>query len=237
MKKETGHHIQHTTELCADIVDVLSDAVNEDALHTLISIFLEISGLPAGAAFTTDVSSAIDHSLQLTASNSSLQAQALDAPTPLAFRSMQTLQPEFSVTSGNAGLQYDYAFPLRVRGEALGAVTLRGTHSHLLEEHMISALQCIADMAATSIVQTQQLQQHRTLVNQLQSALSSRVVLEQAKGVLAERMKTDFPTAFAELRTMARSEQRPIHHVAEEIVHDVASGKTAEYASRVKTVA
>lgn len=237
MKKETGHHIQHTTEMCADIVDVLSDAVNEDALHTLISIFLEISGLPTGAAFTTDVSSAIEHSLQITAGNSSLQAHMVEAPTPVAFRSMQTLQPEFSVTSGNSGLQYDYAFPLRVRGEALGAVTLRGTHSHLLDEHVVSALQCIADMAATAMVQTQQLQQHRTLVNQLQNALNSRVVLEQAKGVLAERMKSDFPTAFAELRSMARSAQRPIHHVAEEIVHEVSRCDSANFVPRVKTVA
>ena len=60
--------------------------------------------------------------------------------------------------------------------------------------------------------------QTRTLVSQLQGALDSRVVLEQAKGILAERLKVDFPTAFQELRNTARREQRPIHHVAAEIV-------------------
>lgn len=237
MEKEVGTHIRLTTEMCADIIDVLSDAISIDALHTLISVFLEVSNLPTGAAFTTDASSTIEHALQLTHSGSDLTTQTPSALPPVAYRAMQTLQPEFSVTSGNSGLQYDYAFPLRVRGEALGAVSLQGTHSHLLDEQAICALQCIADMAATAIVQTQQLQQNRILVNQLQNALTSRVVLEQAKGVLAERMKTDFPTAFAELRSMARSAQRPIHDVAQEIVGVVGHTSSPGFATRVKTVA
>jgi AmiR/NasT family two-component response regulator len=87
----------------------------------------------------------------------------------------------------------------------------------------VASLQNIADIAATSIDQTRQLQQQRQLVHQLQNALNSRVVLEQAKGVIAERMKTDFPSAFAELRSLARNAQRPIHHVAEEIVSRVCN--------------
>ncbi len=237
MEKETKTQIRQTTEMCADIVDVLSDGINEDALHTLVSVFLDISGLPAGAAMTTDTAWAIEHSLHLNSTGQPHRASHVDALPPIVFRAMQTLQPEFAVTSGNTGLQYDYAFPLRVRGEALGAVSLQGTHSHLLDEQAIGTLQCIADIAATAIVQTQQLQQHRTLVNQLQTALTSRVVLEQAKGVLAERMNTDFPTAFAELRSIARSSQRPIHDVAQEIVHDAARTISPSIANREKTVA
>jgi hypothetical protein len=236
MEKEVKTHIRQTTEMCADIVDVLSDAVNEDALHTLVSVFLDISGLPAGAAMTTNSAWAIEHSLHLDTSGQAFHTSA-DSLPHIVFRAMQTLQPEFAVTSGNSGLQYDYAFPLRVRGEALGAVSLQGTHSHLLDEQAISTLQCIADIAATAIVQTQQILQHRNLVNQLQNALTSRVVLEQAKGVLAERLKIDFSTAFAELRSIARSSQRPIHDVAEEIVRDSSRSTSPSFPNRVKTVA
>jgi hypothetical protein len=237
MEKEVKTHIRQTTEMCADIVDVLSDAINEDALHTLVSVFLDISGLPAGAAMTTNTAWAIEHSIHLGSSGQAHHIFPADTLPPIVFRAMQTLQPEFAVTSGNSGLRYDYAFPLRVRGEALGAVSLQGTHSHLLDEQAISTLQCIADIAATAIVQTQQILQHRNLVNQLQNALTSRVVLEQAKGVLAERMKIDFSTAFAELRSIARSSQRPIHDVAEEIVHDSSRSTSPSLPTRVKTVA
>jgi AmiR/NasT family two-component response regulator len=91
-------------------------------------------------------------------------------------------------------------------------------------------LQNLADIAATSIDQSRQLQQNRILVNQLQSALNSRVILEQAKGILAERMKVDFPTAFAELRSIARSSQRPIHQVAADIVHNLSHVPTSQFA-------
>lgn len=221
MNHSTKQQVQLTTEMCADIVDVLSDSVNNDALHTLISVFLELSGLPLGNAFTTDMSSQIEHSLALQLHAEVFENVPFEYPTPLAFRSLTTLQPEFSVTSSQSGLCYDYSFPLRTRGEALGAISLRGAHSQLLGEHAISTLQSIADIAATSIDQTRQLQQNRLLVNQLQNALNSRVVLEQAKGVLAERMKVDFPSAFAELRSLARNAQRPIHHVAEDIVSTI----------------
>ncbi len=221
MQHSSRQHIQVTTEMCADIVDALSDSLDDDSLHTLISVFMELSGLPHGSAFTTDIATTIEHALSLSQSANTTTSSKFTSPHPLAFRAMQTLQTEFAVTSSSKGLQYDYAFPLRVHGQALGAVTLKGTHSQLLNEHTVSSLQSIADIAATSINQTRLLQQHKVLVQQLQNALNSRVVLEQAKGVLAERLKTDFPTAFAELRSRARSAQRPIHHVAEDIVCSV----------------
>jgi AmiR/NasT family two-component response regulator len=59
------------------------------------------------------------------------------------------------------------------------------------------------------------------LATQLQNALNSRIILEQAKGVLAERSKTDCVSAFGELRQMARRAQLPIHQVASEIIANV----------------
>jgi len=230
---KTSNREPELIEMCADIVDVLSDTINEDALHALISIFVDFSEFPSGAAFTVDLGSTVDISLALTITGTMLETHSFAVPSQVAFRSMQTLQPEFAIVAHDSAIQYDYAFPLRVRGEALGAISLHGTHSHLLSEYTISTLQNLADIAATSIDQARQLQQNRILVSQLQSALNSRVVLEQAKGILAERMKVDFPTAFAELRSIARSSQRPIHQVAAEIVHNVSPTPSSQYARAV----
>jgi AmiR/NasT family two-component response regulator len=79
-------------------------------------------------------------------------------------------------------------------------------------------LQSIADIAAMTIDQTHRIQQAHSLVSQLQGALDSRVVIEQAKGILAERNQTDFPSAFQEIRSIARREQRPVRTVAADIV-------------------
>lgn len=138
--------------------------------------------------------------------------------TYLVNRAMHSLQPEFSITSDHSTAVSEYAFPLRVHGRSLGAVVLRSNSNTPLDEHAIAILQSIVDLAASTIDQTNQILQSRTLVAQLQGALDSRVLLEQAKGILAERMHVDFPTAFQTIRVTARKEQRPIHHVAADII-------------------
>lgn len=82
----------------------------------------------------------------------------------------------------------------------------------------LAILEHICDIASITISQTIQILQSTSLATQLQKALESRVVLEQAKGVLAERMKIDFVSAFQEIRNSARREQRPVHHVAADII-------------------
>ena len=144
-------------------------------------------------------------------------------PMPdLAQRALSTLQSEFSVIGNGRELVCEYAFPLRVRGVPLGVIHLTSIGQIALGEHSIAVLQSIADIAATSIDQTHRIQQAHTLVTQLQGALDSRVVIEQAKGILAERNRTDFPSAFHEIRCIARREQRPVRTVAADIVAGLA---------------
>lgn len=231
----TRPHI--VAEICADLVDVLTDSVDEESLHTLVSIFLEISGTKSGSAFTVDMANQIDEGLTLINSNDAIAKYPYNEISYVAQRALHTLQAEFSVTSNSSRVQYEYAFPLRVRGRALGAVVVRSSHNHLLSDETISLLQGIADIAASTMDHTHQSRQHRILASQLQTALNSRIVLEQAKGVLAERSKTDCITAFGELRQIARREQRPIHQVAHEIVatlgtthHELSPRSTASVA-------
>lgn len=205
-------------EVCADLVDVLTDSIDSESLHTLVSVFLEISGASCGSAFTVDALNELEYGITLNDSSGGYVRSDYSNASYVAQRSLHTLQTEFAVTSNSSQVQYEYSFPLRVRGRALGAVVLHIKHSHLLKEDMTALLQSIADIAASTIDHTHQVHQNRTLAAQLQNALNSRVVLEQAKGVLAERSKTDCISAFGELRQMARREQRPIHQVASDII-------------------
>ena len=231
----TRPHI--VAEVCADLVDVLTDSIDEESLHTLVSIFLELSGSSSGAAFLVDVANQVSDGVALTVSCDAVtRSQYCDIPY-VAHRALQTLQVEFSVTGKSSRVQYEYAIPLRVRGRGLGAIVLHSSQNHLLSEETLSLLQAIADIASSTIDHTHQVQQTRTLATQLQSALNSRIVLEQAKGVLAERSQVDCVSAFGELRQKARREQRPIHHVAEEIVatlgttrHELSATPTASVA-------
>lgn len=218
MNSKTIPQSRDIAEMCADLVDVLGDTVDQDALHTLLLICFDISGLRRGATFTVDSLHQIDESIELVDGIATNTKVSLDQTPAVALRAMQTLQSEFAVTSDLTNLQYEYAFPLRVRGQALGAVVLYSSETKLLDEEVISSLQSIADIAASTIDQTHQVRQTRTLATQLQTALNSRIVLEQAKGILAERYKIDCGSAFSELRKIARREQRPIHHVAADII-------------------
>jgi hypothetical protein len=221
MKYSPTTQPQFIAEMCADLVDVLSDSVDSESLHALLSIFLEISGAQSGAAFTVDLTNEIDEGIALSQSSGTLTRSMYSTASYVAQRSLRTLQNEFSVTSSSSHVNYEYAFPLRVRGRAIGAVVLQMSDSHLLTEEIVSLLQSVTDLAASTIDHTHQVLQNRTLATQLQNALNSRIILEQAKGVLAERSKTDCISAFGELRQMARRAQLPIHQVASEIIANV----------------
>lgn len=202
----------------ADVAEVFSDAVNEDGLHTLLLACLEVADLAQGTALLAGPASLIDVAVGI---DRDLHQSSVDKHVEMSYlasRAMHSLQPEFSITSDHSSALSEYAFPLRVHGRSLGVVVLRSNGHAALDEHVIAILQSIIDLAASTIDQTNQILQSRTLVAQLQGALDSRVLLEQAKGVLAERMHVDFPTAFHTIRVTARKEQRPIHHVAADIV-------------------
>ncbi len=204
--------------ILTDVAEVFSHAVNEDGLHTLLLTCLEVSGTSSGNALLVGPASLVDMSVSLDFEHQqSVVDNNVEVPY-LASRAMHSLQPEFSITSNHDHAVSEYAFPLRVHGQPLGAVVLRSNHTTPLDEHAIAILQSIVDLAAFTIDQTNQILQSRTLVAQLQTALDSRVLLEQAKGILAERMHVDFPTAFQTIRTAARKKQRPIHHVAADII-------------------
>lgn len=214
-------HIDTRTlaEMFADMTDIFCDSVDVDGINMLLSYCLEASGVHDGVVFLRGDTYQGDVVVGI---NGRLDPENFALPL-VGSRALRTLQTEFSISGDSTTLFYDYAFPLRVRGTALGVVCLFSQNTPGIDEQGIAVLQSIADIAATTIDQTHRIQQARTLVTQLQGALDSRIVIEQAKGVLAARNKTDVSSAFNELRSQARREQRPVRSVAHDIVHGIAS--------------
>jgi GAF domain-containing protein len=126
--------------------------------------------------------------------------------------------PTFTPMAVQKGFRSVQAVPMRVRGETVGALNLfRGVGGRIGERDMALA-QGMADIAAIALLGERAVRESRGVVHQLQGALRSRVVIEQAKGVLAERTHIGVDAAFGRLRAHARDHNRRLSDVARELI-------------------
>lgn len=126
--------------------------------------------------------------------------------------------PRFARRARDAGYRAVHALPLRLRTETIGALNLFGTRSGALSSEDLRIGQALADVATIGILQERAIRRRDVLAEQLQGALNSRVVIEQAKGMLAERGQLDLGQAFTLLRGHARSSGRRLSELAREVV-------------------
>jgi GAF domain-containing protein len=126
--------------------------------------------------------------------------------------------PRFAVEASSAGFDAVHALPLRLRGQTIGALNLFWTRPADVHLDDLRVAQALADVATIAILQERLTRSRELLAGQLQAALNSRVVIEQAKGVLAERGGLDMTAAFYLLRRTARTSNRRLAEVATEVV-------------------
>ncbi len=126
--------------------------------------------------------------------------------------------PEFYSEAREQGFSAVHAVPLRLRGTVLGTLNLFLTQPGLLSDEDASAAQGLADVAAIGILHERAARENELAQEQLQHALNSRVVIEQAKGVIAQTRNVDMDAAFAALRQHARSHGLNLRDVAEQVV-------------------
>jgi GAF domain-containing protein len=131
--------------------------------------------------------------------------------------------PRFAVEALAAGFHSVHAIPMRLRGTVIGALNL----FHLERGHMrqadIDAAQALADIATIAILQHRAVVEAQIINQQLQHALDSRIVIEQAKGMIAERTGLDMEQAFSLLRNHARSHNVQLENVASDLIHGALS--------------
>jgi len=186
--------------------------------------------------------------LQLMASSSErmrlielFELQGDEGPCPECYRSGEAVgEPDLTTTGGRwpgftaeameAGFRAVYAVPMRVRGNVIGALNLFRNHAGALPEADLRAAQALADVATLGILQHRIQSDSRSLSEQLHHALNSRVVIEQAKGMLAERSKVGVDEAFSVLRGYARRHRRHLSEVAREVTDGTLSADALAYA-------
>ena len=125
--------------------------------------------------------------------------------------------PTFAVESIKAGFPSVCAIPLRLKSEILGCLNLFMSEPIALPASDVALAQSLADVAAIAIMQDRAIRDSAVREGQLQHALQSRIVIEQAKGMIAEHGRLDMEGAFQRLRGYARNNNRRLTDVAEEI--------------------
>ena len=126
--------------------------------------------------------------------------------------------PTFSAHAVKRGYRSVHTRPMRVRNTVIGALNLFGDRPGPMPETDLHTAQALADIATISIIRDRTADTLTELVEQLQTALSSRVAIEQAKGMLAGRLGIDTDAAFSRLRQYARSHGERLTGVAQKVL-------------------
>jgi transcriptional regulator with GAF, ATPase, and Fis domain len=131
---------------------------------------------------------------------------------------MRTAWPAFTQRLQELGYHSAQALPMRLRNETIGALNLFRTRPGQLTDADLGIGQAMADVATVGLMQERAIATRELLATQLQTALTSRVQLEQAKGMLAQRSGLPMDQAFQMMRAYARSRNYRLSDVAAQII-------------------
>ncbi|MFF0268507.1 GAF and ANTAR domain-containing protein [Kribbella sp. NPDC004536] len=158
-----------------------------------------------------------------------VQLQSLEGPCLDAFNTGRPVQyadlrdgaspwPAFSAAAVDGGYLSVQALPMRLRDSTLGAVNVFSEEVGPLSDDTVVLGQALADAATIGILHQRALARQEVVTEQLQNALNSRILIEQAKGYLSHSLSITVDEAFAVLRSHARSTNRRLTDVATDAV-------------------
>jgi transcriptional regulator with GAF, ATPase, and Fis domain len=202
-----------------------------DFLHVLTTRYVQLLGVSAAGLLLTDERD----TLQVVAASSErtmllelFQLQTDHGPCVDCFHTGQPVSvadlptagrwPRFTAAAAEVGFSAVHALPMRLRTAVIGALNLFDTGPGALDERKLCIGQALADVATIGLLQQRAIHHRDILTEQLQTALSSRILIEQAKGVLAERLGVGVADAFTLLRNYARSHNRRLSDLAQSIL-------------------
>lgn len=131
----------------------------------------------------------------------------------------QVRWPRFAPHAQEAGFAAVAAVPMRLRTQVIGALNLFSSEPGTLPEDDVRVAQAMADVATIGILQERAIRDSRTFSTQLQRALESRVLIEQAKGIVAEHNRISVDGAFDLLRAFTRDHNRLLAETCRQIIH------------------
>jgi transcriptional regulator with GAF, ATPase, and Fis domain len=228
---------EQLAEAFVEAADTLVDDFDViDFLHTLAQRCVQLLDVDAAGLMLADQGGTL-HATAASSESARLlelfELQAAAGPCLDAFhtgtavvnvdlRASEARWPRFAEAAQATGFVAVHALPLRLRSTVIGALNLFCARPGELSSEDARTGQALADVATIGILAQRNLHQAELLAGQLQNALTSRVVIEQAKGVLAERHQITVDEAFEAMRRHARAHNLHLSQLA----HDVAEGST-----------
>ncbi|ADB33108.1 ANTAR domain protein with unknown sensor [Kribbella flavida DSM 17836] len=131
---------------------------------------------------------------------------------------VQQRWPRFHIATAEFGYRSTHALPLRLRGQVIGVLNLFCAEHAVLSDADVKLGQALCDIATVGLLHERVVRQGEVLAEQLQGALNSRVLLEQAKGIQSERAGIGVDEAFTLMRAYARRTNQPLRTVAEAVI-------------------
>jgi transcriptional regulator with GAF, ATPase, and Fis domain len=214
------------------LADTLADEFDlVEFLHGLSVDSVEIIGAEAASVMLPDTSGA----LRVVASSEErmrvlelFEIQSAQGPCLDAFGSGRAVQasaaesrrrwPVFALRASEAGFNVMCAVPLRARTDTIGALNIFRGNDEPFSDAELEIARAMAQVATIALIQERAIRERSLLVEQLQAALRSRVVIEQAKGMLAEHLSTTVDEAFQLLNKYARDRNRKLTDLARDVV-------------------
>lgn len=225
---------EYLTEAFVQLADTLvSDYDVTELLHGLVEHSVGLLDVAAAGILLSDqrggmhlMASSSEQSRQL----ESLQLHTGEGPCLDAFSTGTLIAvpnlpaagarwPRFVPAAAAAGFQGVHALPLRLRADTIGAMNLfTAIGKPSLSRQDLRLAQALAHVATIGILQERAITRNEVLVEQLQGALNSRIIIEQAKGILAHDSGLDMDTTFAVLRGYSRRNNARITDIARHLV-------------------
>jgi GAF domain-containing protein len=225
--------VERLADVFVDVADaVVADYDVIEFLQTVAGYATEMTGAAAAGLMLTDLDGGLQY---MGASDEStrllelFQIQHQEGPcldcfhtggpvTETDLTAAGSRWPAFAQQARDAGVMSVHAFPMRLREQVIGALNIFGTQSRALDVDESRTLQALADVATIAIIQERLIRQAELLSEQLQFALNSRVVIEQAKGAVARSLGVSVENAFDLMRRHARHRRIGLTELALTIV-------------------
>ncbi|WP_158887767.1 GAF and ANTAR domain-containing protein [Amycolatopsis anabasis] len=230
---DVQRHIAHAFVELADTLDAEFEV--SGFLRLLARHCQELLGIDAAAVFLAEpegglrlaVSTGID--TRLTEFLAATPGPAADCAgeylANLGARESAARWPDYAVQVRAAGFELSHALPMRRRDAVIGALLLLKHGTERFAESDVVLAQAMTETATIGLMQHLRLHEREELAAQLQTALRSRVIIEQAKGVLAERQQIGLDEAFTLLRGHARQHRRRLAELAAAVVDGLPLGR------------
>jgi len=217
-------------------VELADSLVDDFDLVELLTLVADRSVEVLDVAAAGLMVASVDGELRVVASSSDamrvlelFEVQAEEGPCPECYRTgtaiineqLTTVDdrwPNFAPRALEAGFRSVHALPMRLRGQTIGALNLfRATEGGLDDADVIAA-QAFADVATIAILSQRASAESQAINDQLSQALNSRIVVEQAKGMVAQETGLDMEQSFNRLRGHARNQNHRLADVARSII-------------------